>query len=307
MTNRIQVSQLYRYPVKSMRGEPLAASYVDERGVLGDRGYAVRDRESGMIASAKNPKKWGRMLELHAAYIEPPAIASPLPPIAIRFPDGTECSSNDSDVHERLSHELGFPVELIHDTPPNDKQLELVWAREALNPRDREAASKIGEQDGETLGRGRFGAMSPLDRYFDYSVIHVVTQTALDHLQSLEPAASFDPRRFRPNIVVTTDGSGFVENGWVGQSLVATAVRIRVIAPAVRCVMITLPQDELGRDRRTLRTIAQHNRLEIAGQGEGRWACAGVFCDVYAAGNLTLGDLLILDATPPDLPPALAF
>jgi uncharacterized protein YcbX len=307
MTNQIQVSQLYRYPVKSMRGEHLAASYVDERGLLGDRGYAVRDRESGMIASAKNPQKWGRMLDLSAAYIEPPDVSSPLPPISIRFPDGTECSSTDPDVDERLSHELRLPVELIQDTPPDDKQLELVWAAEGLNPRDREAASKIGEQDGETLGRGQFGVMSPRDRYFDYSAIHIVTQTTLDHLQTLEPAASFDPRRFRPNIVVNTDGSGFVENGWVGQSLVGTAVRMRVIVPAVRCVMITLPQDELDRDRGTLRTIAQHNRLEIAGQGEGRWACTGVFCDVYAAGSLARGDILKVDATPPDLPPPLSF
>jgi hypothetical protein len=71
--------------------------------------------------------------------------------------------------------------------------------------------------------------------------------------------------------------------------------------------MITLPQDELDRDRGTLRTIAQHNRLEIAGQGEGRWACTGVFCDVYAAGSLARGDTLRVDATPPDLPPPVSF
>ncbi len=41
------VGSLWRYPVKSMMGEELNASVVTDRGLLGDRGYALMDRETG--------------------------------------------------------------------------------------------------------------------------------------------------------------------------------------------------------------------------------------------------------------------
>ncbi|MEM9091044.1 MAG: MOSC N-terminal beta barrel domain-containing protein [Cyanobacteria bacterium P01_F01_bin.53] len=48
---------LWRYPVKSMQGEALEASEVGEKGLLGDRTYALWDVKTNRIASAKNPKK----------------------------------------------------------------------------------------------------------------------------------------------------------------------------------------------------------------------------------------------------------
>ena len=49
---------LWRYPVKSMQGEQVDWSAVTERGLVGDRAYAILDRETGHIASAKHPRKW---------------------------------------------------------------------------------------------------------------------------------------------------------------------------------------------------------------------------------------------------------
>ncbi|HYH31796.1 MAG TPA: MOSC N-terminal beta barrel domain-containing protein [Pseudonocardia sp.] len=40
------VTALYRCPVKSMLGEPLERCRVDERGVVGDRCYALVDVET---------------------------------------------------------------------------------------------------------------------------------------------------------------------------------------------------------------------------------------------------------------------
>ncbi len=61
------IVSLWRYPVKSMMGEELDSSYVTERGLLGDRAYALVDQETGKVASAKNPRKWGSSstFELH--------------------------------------------------------------------------------------------------------------------------------------------------------------------------------------------------------------------------------------------------
>lgn len=46
------VVSLWRYPVKSMMGEELNASDVTERGLLGDRAYALVDASTGKIASS---------------------------------------------------------------------------------------------------------------------------------------------------------------------------------------------------------------------------------------------------------------
>ncbi len=49
---------LRRYPVKSMLGEDLAAGEVTAPGLAGDRVLGLVHRETGKIASAKNPRLW---------------------------------------------------------------------------------------------------------------------------------------------------------------------------------------------------------------------------------------------------------
>ena len=56
------VVALWRYPVKSMMGEELNAAEFTERGLLGDRQFAVVDGLTGKVAGAKNPRKWGELL-----------------------------------------------------------------------------------------------------------------------------------------------------------------------------------------------------------------------------------------------------
>ncbi|WP_035848006.1 MOSC domain-containing protein [Kitasatospora azatica] len=54
------VERLWRYPVKSTAGERLSEVGVDERGLAGDRLYAVRDGE-GRLGSGKNTRRFRRM------------------------------------------------------------------------------------------------------------------------------------------------------------------------------------------------------------------------------------------------------
>ncbi len=60
------IATLWRYPVKSMRGEELNSAEITTRGLRGDRAYAVIDAETGKVASAKHPKKWGRLFDCRA-------------------------------------------------------------------------------------------------------------------------------------------------------------------------------------------------------------------------------------------------
>ena len=66
------VKALWRYPVKSMAGAGLEDAPIDEGGISGDRAYAVIDRTSGRVGSAKHPKKWAGLIALAADFIAPP-------------------------------------------------------------------------------------------------------------------------------------------------------------------------------------------------------------------------------------------
>ena len=63
------VAELRRYPVKSMLGENVDACGVTGRGLDGDRMLGVVHRETGRVASAKNPRLWRDMLRLAAASV----------------------------------------------------------------------------------------------------------------------------------------------------------------------------------------------------------------------------------------------
>lgn len=65
-----RVEALWRYPVKSMLGEPLQVARVGRSGLLGDRDYALWDHATGRVASAKNPRLWQNLLGFMARCLE---------------------------------------------------------------------------------------------------------------------------------------------------------------------------------------------------------------------------------------------
>jgi uncharacterized protein YcbX len=69
------VARMWRYPVKSMRGEQITTAAVDERGLVGDRLYAVWDAD-GHFGSGKNSHRFRRMdglLDFHTRLVQDPA------------------------------------------------------------------------------------------------------------------------------------------------------------------------------------------------------------------------------------------
>src|SRR5437763_1194038 len=103
---------LWRYPVKSMLGEELNAAEITERGLLGDRAYALVDQSDGKVASAKNPRKWPQLFDCRAALIDSPRTGAPVPPVRITLPDGRTVPSGQADLHALLSEVLHREVRL---------------------------------------------------------------------------------------------------------------------------------------------------------------------------------------------------
>src|SRR5262245_30581261 len=77
-----------RYPIMSVMGEELNATEVTERGLRGDRAFALIDAETGIVASAKNPRRWPNLFDFRAAYVEPPRDVITLADVRITLPDG---------------------------------------------------------------------------------------------------------------------------------------------------------------------------------------------------------------------------
>jgi len=259
------VVSLWRFPVKSMMGEELNASEVTERGILGDRAYALLDPATGKVVSAKNPRKWARMFDFRAAYVDPPELDKPLPPVRIVCPDGTITFSDHGEVVALLSKYVDRPVQLM-STAPEQPSLEEYWP-------DIEGLAHREKVTGEPM---------PARTFFDLAVLHILTTATLDRLRQLYPEGRFEARRFRPNLVVepTEVARGFIEDGWIGKILdIGGEVRVKVTGPCPRCVMTTLPQGDLPQDGGILRTAAKHHGVNV-----------GVYASVVRGGVIRRGD-----------------
>jgi uncharacterized protein YcbX len=259
------VVSLRRYPVKSMLGEELNAVEVADRGLLGDRAYALIDGADGKAATAKNPRKWPRLFEFRAAFtgsVRPGAAAAP---VRIELPDGTTVSSDRSDLNQVLSNALGREVSL-RAARSGAVGAEEYWPdMEGLEHRDTVTDF--------TLPEGTF---------FDAAMVHLLTTATLDRLRELYPEGRFEARRFRPNVVVelASGEKDFAENAWVGHTVtIGEEVRVSITAPCGRCVMTTLAQGDLPKDPGILRTAARHNKVNV-----------GVYGAVARGGTVRRGD-----------------
>lgn len=262
------VVSLWRYPVKSMQGEEINASFVTERGLFGDRAYALMDAEDGKTVTAKNPKKWPAMFRFRAAFAEPAASTQAVPPVRIMFPDGDVLDSRQPDLDKALSETLGRTV-VFASQPPQQPHLDEYWPDEADVPGLPHSDDVTDENTLENT-------------FFDLAILHLLTTATINTLRAAYPAGRFEARRFRPNIVVDAGTEGFVENDWIGKTLaIGDEVQLAITGPCPRCVMTTLPQADLPRDPGILRTAVQQNGANV-----------GVYASVLQGGTIRQGDTI---------------
>lgn len=133
----------------------------------------------------------------------------------------------------------------------------------------------IEDEDGTY--RGRAGG------FFDSSVVHLVSTSTLARLGELHPSGRFDPRRFRPNVVLETMELGFVEEEWVGGTLRLGSALVEVTKPCSRCVMTTHAQEDLPLDRDILRIVNERNDEHV-----------GIYGIVREPGTISVGDEALL-------------
>jgi len=284
------VRELWRYPVKSMGGERIEATEVGERGVHGDRLWAVRDEDRGVLTNAKRIPK---LLLCAARYVREPAPdvgPGTVPDVVITLPDGTTVRSDEPGVHARLSEVLGKTVTLCSLRPASDRE-HYRAVKSTADERREQFAVAPGEPlpdfsmipMAKLLELARYA--TPPGTYFDAAALHVVTTSSLAALRALAPA-DFDARRFRANVVADTAGhDGLLEAGWTGGTLALGACETFVDCATPRCSMPTRAQPELHADPSVLKTIAQHAER-----------CLGAYATVSRAGAVRVGDPVAFEA-----------
>ena len=255
------VESLWRYPVKSMRGEELDEMFVGFSGVYGDRLFAFRSSASRKGFPYLTAREQREMLQYRPRFRQPDKAARPV--------NLTEAESMPPGVNPVPAD----PAELMIDveTPTGD-------ALAIDNP--------------ELIDRLRHG----IDEKHHLNLLHserAMTDCrplSIFSLQSArqlaeETGAAVDKRRFRANVYVDfASANGFAENDFVGRSLrIGPKVIISILERDPRCMMITLDPDTGAIAPGLLKKVAQaHDGM------------AGVYGAVLVEGMLHKGDPVAL-------------
>ncbi|HVN38838.1 MAG TPA: MOSC N-terminal beta barrel domain-containing protein [Myxococcota bacterium] len=260
-----RVIALWRFPVKSLGGERVArASILGGIGIPGDRGYALRDG----LGEIRGAKQIPSLLRCEARYLEEPE-GDATPPVEIRFPDGSRLRSDDPDVSRRISDVAGKPLTLVARRPAKDaafyarrEPLDLAAMRAIFGLEPDEPLPDLSDLGPEIL-RELATYMSPRGTFFDTVEIHLVSTQTLVSLQRRLPDSRIDERRFRPNLLVDFESGERPEQELRGRKLSVGTALLEVVAPMVRCGMITQPQAELPKDPRILRTLVREQKQQL--------------------------------------------
>jgi uncharacterized protein YcbX len=251
------VESLWRYPVKSMRGEEMDEIFAGYAGVYGDRLFAFESstapkgfpfftgREQRQMiryrARFRNPDKAARPANLSEAVKLSPNI-NPISAdvselmIDVETPDGKTFSIDDPAL-----------VDILRAGFDGSHELTLLRSEKAMT--DCRPVSIFSVQTAKTLGE--------------------------------ETGVAVDKRRFRANVYLDLVSSqGFAEDKFVGRSLrIGSKVIVAVLQRDGRCMMITLDPDTAEKTPAILKAVAQAHE-----------GMAGVYGAVLSEGMIRKGD-----------------
>ena len=278
-----KIENLMRFPVKSMQGEQLEKVYLTEEGILGDRQYALRDKMTGHIASAKHPRKWEKLIRCRAYFSKGDISNEESGALCIVLPDQTVIDPKDLYADKMLSDYLEREISLVTDS-----------AIQEMREADR---TPLEGQEPSVIQNEPLAIAASEGKFFDYAPLHLITDGSLRKCKSLYTEGDFDIQRFRPNMLINLHEAvtDFVENGWLGKTLgIGDEVLLRIIDPTPRCLVPTLPQGVLQEDKKILKTIVQHNAVASHTLAPGIIfkGVLGVYAQIVKPGMIREGDIV---------------
>ncbi|MBV9097391.1 MAG: MOSC domain-containing protein [Frankiaceae bacterium] len=256
----MRLIEIARHPVKSLQGELVPTAQVELDGLYGDRRWGIRDEVTGKILTGRRAPE---LLYASATY---GADGTP----RITLPTGVTCDGPGAATDAALSAWLGKPVRLV-------PAVTIPAARAEFFADPTDDASEAVEW---TMPAGRFVDAQPL---------LVLTTSSIRTGAALHPSGDWNPRRFRANLVIETEGDGWVEDAWCGTSALRIGdVVLRPQEPCMRCTMVTRPQPGLGEDRDVFRTLARHH-----GGRFGAWSAVATGGTIQVGDEVTVEPLVV--------------
>jgi uncharacterized protein len=250
-----KVDSLWRYPVKSMRGEELEELFAGFPGIYGDRVFAFRSSANHKGFPYLTARDQRRLLQYRPRF---------------RFPDKAARPINLIEAESKNANSLSADLaELVVDVETPDGET-LAIDDPALVEMLR---ANIDQKHEVTLMQSQ-RAMT------DCRPISIFSLQSAQQLAE-ETGTQVDKRRFRANVYVDlTASKGFAENELVGRSVrIGPKVTITILERDARCVMITLDPDTGEQAPVILKKVAQaHDGM------------AGVYGAVLVEGMLHKGD-----------------
>ena len=270
------IAELWRYPVKSMGGERVESLELRISAVVGDRRWAVRNTETGKIASAKRPRPYGQLLSWRARTQADGGLV-------VVSPDGGEYVVGTGELDAALTEALGESVQVV----------------EVEEGREETYGSEWPEIPGTVLSDVEVdlpvAVLTEKTSFVDASAVHIIVNQSLKHLASLLGGAKLGVERFRPNIVLDAHddaGSGeFADLAWKDIDFKIGNAELRIGDATPRCVMTTLAQPSYEQAKGVLQVLAATARKEF---DYGAFACFGTNAEVTAAGTIKVGDTLTI-------------
>ncbi len=255
------VESLWRYPVKSMRGQELDEAFAGYGGVYGDRIFAFTT-SAGIPGFPFFTGRDQRQLLRYRPRFRQPQKADR--PVNLR-----EAESLGSGVTPLYAYPNDLMVDVetpFGTTLAIDDPALIASLREGLDPKHQ--ISLIRSERALTDCR-------PVSIFSVQTARKLGGETGLD----------IDPRRFRANIYLDLSSSeGFAEDQWVGRSLqIGAKVVVSILQRDGRCMMITLDPETAEKEPAILKQVAQEHE-----------GMAGVYGAVLKEGIVRKGDPVVL-------------
>ncbi|HMF74161.1 MAG TPA: MOSC domain-containing protein [Bryobacteraceae bacterium] len=256
-----RVESLWRYPVKSMRGEELSEAFMGFGGVYGDRFYAFTSSAAPKGFPYLTGREQQEMLLCQPAYRHREEMRKP--------PNLTEAEAlapGVTPVYPDAEH-LAVDVET-----PSGEVL-------AVDDPRLSAMLRVSLREKHELAFLR--SHRPMTDCRPVSLFSLQTVRQL----SEETGAELDKRRFRANIYVElASAAGFGENQFVGCSLrIGSKAVIAVVDRDPRCKMITLDPSTAEANPEIMKQLARNH--------DGK---AGIYGAVIVEGTIWPGDQISL-------------
>lgn len=256
-----KVDSIWRYPVKSMRGEELDEAFLGFSGVYGDRIFAITSAAGAKGFPFLTGREQQEMLRYRPRFRSADKAARP-----INLAEAEELGPGVTPVYAQ-------PAELMVDveTPSGDVL--------AIDDPRLVGMLGAGMRDAPALTLVRSDRSMTDCRPVSIFSVQTVQQL------SKELGSALDQRRFRANVYVDLPSTaGFGEQALVGRSLrIGSKAVISILERDPRCKMITLDPDTGESDPKILRQVAQAHD-----------ATAGVYSAVLVEGTVRTGDLVEL-------------